>query len=56
MQNTDSKDIKILAGEEKRKYFKEWRKRNKEKVKAYNQNFWEKQALKNLESDKKGQI
>ncbi len=52
MQNTN---IKSLADEERRKYFKEWRKQNKDKVKSYNQNYWEKLAQKRLETEQKGE-
>lgn len=30
--------------EARRKYFKEWRNKNKDKVKKHNQNFWSKKA------------
>lgn len=32
------------ARELQREYLKEWRKKNKEKVKAYNQAYWERKA------------
>ena len=33
---------------EKRKYFKNWRSRNKDKVKAINERYWKKRALKSI--------
>ena len=39
--------ISNIAKEEQRKYFREWRKKNKAKIREYNEKFWEKQAVKN---------
>ncbi|GEN35952.1 hypothetical protein [Aneurinibacillus danicus] len=33
-----------LAKQAKREYYKEWRQKNKEKIRQYNQRFWEKKA------------
>ena len=32
------------AKEERNRYMRDWRKKNKDKVKLYNQNYWEKKA------------
>lgn len=39
-------DIKERVKEVRRAYYKEWRKKNPDKVKAHNQNYWAKQAVK----------
>ena len=39
------------ARELRKKYYKEWRKKNKEKVKQYMKNYWEKKA-KEIEEQK----
>ena len=31
--------------EEKRQYHKQWRDKNKDKIKKYNENYWKKKAL-----------
>ena len=43
--------ISNIAKEEQRKYFKEWRKRNKAKVREYNEKFWEKRANENKKKE-----
>lgn len=40
------KNIEELAKEERRAYFREYRARNKEKIKAQNARYWAKRALK----------
>lgn len=40
-----------LARAEQRKYKSEWRKKNKDKVKATNAKYWQKRALKRLEAE-----
>ena len=45
------KSIEDLAREERLKYFKEWRAKNKEKVKANNMRYWEKKAREKLEKE-----
>lgn len=42
------KVTKEMIKEARRKYFKNYRKNNKEKIIKINQRYWEKQALKNL--------
>ena len=36
--------------EAQREYFREWRKKNKDKVRQHNRNYWEKKARQRLES------
>lgn len=33
-----------MAAEAKREYFRQWRKKNKDKIKKYNQSYWRKYA------------
>lgn len=49
---TDTKTIEELALEERKKYFKEWRAKNKDKVKKHNATYWENRAKKNLQGGK----
>lgn len=42
MENTNSKDV----AEARRAYYKQWRAKNKDKVRDYNRRFWEKRAEK----------
>lgn len=46
----DEKEIGKLAAEEQKAYQREWRARNKAKVRKYNKSYWERKALKRLES------
>ena len=39
-------DFFMKANEEKKKYYKLWRSRNKERIKAYNERYWQKRAEK----------
>lgn len=41
------------AKEKKRQYLKAWRKRNPQKVKAYNINYWKRRALRELNASRK---
>ncbi|MDH5085199.1 hypothetical protein [Clostridium perfringens] len=38
------------AREERNAYLREWRKRNKDKVKKYNNNYWERKANKKIKN------
>lgn len=49
---TETKTIEELAREERKKYFKEWRANNKDKVKKHNATYWENRAKKNLQAGK----
>ena len=42
------KEIQELAREKQREYLREWRKKNPDKVKEYNQRYWRKKALEML--------
>jgi len=49
----DSSELKLKVKAERAKYYKEWRLRNKDKVKKHNEKYWEKRALKNNEDNVK---
>ena len=42
-------DIEKIAREERNAYFREWRAKNKDKVKVINNRYWENRAKKNAE-------
>jgi hypothetical protein len=46
--NMDKKTLESVAKEERLKYFREWRRKNKDKVKKHNKNYWEKKAKEKL--------
>lgn len=46
-------ELSVKAKEARRKYYREWRKNNPEKVKKNNQNYWERMADKM--ADKRGE-
>ena len=49
-----SNSIEEMIHQEKLKYYRNWRKKNKDKVKKYNQNFWLKKIKKETnKNDKK---
>lgn len=48
MNNLTDKEIQELAREKQREYQREWRKRNPEKIKEYNQRYWIRRALREL--------
>lgn len=53
----DKKTLEAVAKEERLKYFREWRRKNKEKVKRHNKNYWEKKAKeKLLKEEQKNEI
>ena len=41
----DNKETSEAVKNAQREYFKQWRAANKDKVRQYNKNFWEKRAL-----------
>ena len=49
-----NQEVEALAREERLNYFKDWRKRNPDKVKKHNSTYWRKKALKKLQSIEKG--
>ncbi len=48
MNNLTDKEMQELAREKQREYQREWRKRNPEKIKEYNQRYWIRRALREL--------
>ena len=49
-----TKKIKRAAAEERREYYRQWRKENRDKIKKYNANYWQRRAekkAKNQEED-----
>jgi uncharacterized short protein YbdD (DUF466 family) len=47
------KRLEAAAQEEKREYFRKWRKNNPDKVKKHNENYWRKRAEKRLKAEAK---
>ena len=47
------KQLDKAAAEARREYFREWRRKNSDKVKQYNENYWRKRAVKRLEAEAK---
>lgn len=45
------KQLDKAAAEARKEYFREWRKKNSDKVKKYNENYWRKRAKKSLEAE-----
>ena len=57
----NEKDIQELVSEERRRYAREWRAKNKDKVKAANKQYWEKKvrnrlAASNIESNEEAEV
>ena len=48
-------NIEDLVKDEKKRYYKAWRSKNRDRVKQHNQNFWAKKAQKRLENEQKGE-
>ena len=50
MENTDMnlKKIQKLMEQERRDYYRSWRKKNPDKVRQHNQNYWRKRVEKRL--------
>jgi len=46
-------NIEELIRQEKLKYYKNWREKNKDKVKQHNKNFWLKKLKKEEQNDEK---
>lgn len=49
MEALQMQDIEKIAREERNAYFREWRAKNKDKVKAINKRYWENRAKNNIE-------
>ena len=47
----DKKSLEAAAKEERLKYFREWRRKNADKVKKHNKNYWLKKAEKKLKEE-----
>lgn len=45
--------LNATAAEVRKEYFREWRKKNKDKVKQHNQNYWLRKAEAKLQNDSK---
>lgn len=48
----DKKTLEAAAKEERLKYFREWRRKNADKFRKHNQNYWIKKAEKKLKEEK----
>lgn len=53
MKRELSEQEAIIAA--KRKYYKEWRSKNRERIAIYNQEYWKKRAQKMMEDDSQEQ-
>lgn len=49
MKKLTDKQLEELAREKQREYLREWRRNNPDKVREYNQRYWRKKALEELE-------
>ena len=49
----EDKKLEAAVQEEKREYFRHWRRNNPDKVKKHNENYWRKRAEKRLEAEPK---
>ena len=50
MDDNSKEMLELDIVQERREYFREWRKNNPDKVKAHNQNFYKKRAEKRLQN------
>ena len=50
MGDLQMQDLEKIAREERNAYFREWRAKNKDKVKAINKRYWENRAKINVEN------
>ena len=48
MKKLTDEQLEELAREKQREYLREWRKKNPDKVKEYNQRYWRRRALREL--------
>ena len=42
-------EMKQAIAEERRQYHKQWRDKNKDKIRKYNENYWKKKAIERTE-------
>ena len=47
----DEKTLEALAKEERTRYYREWRKKNPDKVKKHNRNYWKKRVEEKLKRE-----
>jgi len=47
-----NEQLEELAREKQREYLREWRKKNPDKVKEYNQRYWRRRAIRELKENK----
>lgn len=52
MNNLTDKELQEKARELRNEYQRNWRKENQEKIKEYNQRYWERKAKEELKGDK----
>ena len=48
MKKLTDEQLEELAREKQREYLREWRKKNPDKVKEYNQRYWRRRALREV--------
>ena len=44
----DKERFQVLVAEERKAYFREWRSKNKDKVKKHNEDYWKRRTQKKL--------
>lgn len=44
-------ELQEKAVEERRRYFREWKRNHKDKVREYNRSYWERRAAKMMQSE-----
>ena len=52
MNNLTDEQLEELAREKQREYLREWRKKNPDKVKEYNERYWRRRAIRELKENK----
>lgn len=52
MEKYTDEELKEMAREKNREYKRKWREANKDKIREYNQRYWEKKALEAIEEEK----
>ena len=51
----DNKKLEEQIVQEKRKYFREWRAKNKERIQKSNEKYWQKRAEKRIKESEKNE-
>ncbi len=49
-------NLEEIAREERRQYFKRWRKKNPDKVRENNRRYWKRRAAKRIQSQKETEV